>query len=181
MNLIEHTDEFMIAYQNGEDKALETIYSLLKQPLYSFIFRYTRDEQLSIDIVQDTFVKLQRYRHQYDPKKGKLKAYLFQIAYRIMIVKLNRRKKLQSFLPFLTPITKEEFHHADRMTIQHAIAKLPEKQRGVILLFYFHDMSHEDIAEILGIPKGTVKSRLYNAIQNLKLELEDDFHEAKPF
>ncbi len=179
MILIEREDELMIAYQNGDDDALGGIYNLLKQPLYSFIFRYTRDEQLSIDIVQDSFVKLQRYKHYYDPSKGKLKPYLFQIAYRLMIAKLNRRKKLRTYLPFLTPITKEEFHHADRMTIREAVVKLPDIQRAVILLFYYHDMTQKDMAEILDIPIGTVKSRLHKAIQRLKEEWERDDDETR--
>ncbi|PMC33786.1 RNA polymerase subunit sigma-70 [Bacillus sp. UMB0899] len=168
----------MIAYQNGDDEALDRIYTILRQPLYSFIFRYSRDEQLTIDLVQDTFVKLQRYKHDYNPKKGKLKSYLFQIAYRLMVTKLNRRKKWRSLLPFLTPIQTEEFHHSDRMTIREAVANLPEIQRAVILLFYYHDMPQEEIAKILGIPQGTVKSRLHTAIKKLKEELEGDEYES---
>src|SRR3954447_3097748 len=177
MRLSEREDELMIAYQNGDDEALEGIYTLLKQPLYSFIFRYSRDEQLSIDIVQDTFVKLQRYKYDYNPSKGKLKSYLFQIAYRLMITKLNRRKRWRNLLPFLTPIQTEEFHQ-DRMTIREAVAKLPEIQRAVVLLFYYHDLPQEEIARILGIPKGTVKSRLHIAIKKLKEELEGDEYES---
>jgi len=104
MKLNKREDELMLAYQNGDDDALEAIYSLLKPALYSFIFRYTREEQFSIDIVQDSFVKLQRYRNHYEPKKGKIKSYLFQIAFRHMTDKLNRRKKWRTFLPFLTPL-----------------------------------------------------------------------------
>lgn len=177
--MIERADELMIAYQNGDDDALTGIYTLLKPALYSFIYRYTRDQQLSIDIVQDSFVKLQRYKHHYHPGKGKIKSYLFQIAYHLLLDKLNRRKKWRSFMPFLSPITREELHHADRLTIREAIAKLPDKQRAVILLFYYHDMKHEEIAGILNIPKGTVKSRLHTAIQSLKIELEDDFNESR--
>lgn len=175
----EREDELMIAFQNGDDTALEQIYTLLKPSLYSFVYRYTRDEQLSIDIVQDSFVKLHRYKHHFDPSKGKLKSYLFQTAYRLMITKLNRRKKWQTFLPFLTPIVKEEVDHADRLTVRDAVARLPYKQRGVILLFYYHDMTYEDIAGILDIPKGTVKSRLHKAIQRLKDELGGEFHGSR--
>lgn len=179
MRLNEREDELMIAFKNGDEAALEQIYLLLKPALYSFIFRYTRDEQLSIDIVQDTFVKLQRYKHNYSPSNGKLKSYLFQIAYRLMITKLNRRKKLRSLLPFLTPVEPEDFQHSDRMTIRDAIAKLPEIQRAVILLSYYHDMPQEEIAKVLGIPKGTVKSRLHTAIKKLKEELEEDEYESR--
>jgi RNA polymerase sigma-70 factor, ECF subfamily len=178
MKLNNREDELMAAYQKGDSDALEGIYTLLKPVLYSFVFRYTRDEQLSIDTVQDTFIKLQRYKGHYQPEKGKIKAYLFQIAYRLMITKLNRRKKLQSFLPFLIPIKNSELDNADRMTIREAIAKLPEIHRAVIILFYYHNMTHEEMAEILGIPKGTVKSRLHRAIQLLKDELEVDYLES---
>lgn len=169
----------MIAYQQGDEDALEGIYTLLKPALYSFIFRYSRDEQLSIDIVQDTFIKLQRNKDDYDPKKGKLKSYLFQIAYRLMITKLNRRKKWRSLLPFLAPAQSTEFEPSDRITVQEAVAKLPEIQRTVVLLFYYHDMPQEEIANILGIPVGTVKSRLNTAIKKLKEELEGSEYESR--
>ncbi|WP_156153406.1 RNA polymerase sigma factor [Domibacillus robiginosus] len=165
----------MAAYQKGDKEALEKLYGRLKQPLYSFIFRYTRDEQLSIDIVQDTFMKLQDHKQNYAPEKGKLKSYLFQIAYRLMVTKLNRRKKFQSLLPFLVPRAKEESQHINRMTVRDAVAKLPDIERAVVLLFYYHDMPQKEIARILDIPAGTVKSRLHRAIRQLKKELEGDF------
>lgn len=180
MTLREREDEWMASYQNGDSEALEKIYGLLKQPLYSFVFRYTRDEQMSIDIVQDTFIKLQDHKYHYNPEKGKLKSYLFQIAYRLMITKLNRRKKLQSLLPFLTPRTKDVFQHIDRMTIRDAVAKLPDIERAVVLLFYYHDMPQIEIAQILAIPTGTVKSRLHRAVRQLKEELGEDFNGSRP-
>lgn len=178
MRLNEREEELMIAYQNGNNEALEGIYTLLKPALYSFIFRYTRDEQFSIDIVQDTFVKLQHHKLSFEAKKGRLKSYLFQIAYRLMVTKLNRRKKWKTLLPFLTPTPPDDFSHSDRITIREAISNLPEGQRAVVLLFYYHDMPQEEIAEILEIPKGTVKSRLHNAIKKLKEELESDEYES---
>lgn len=181
MKLNEAADQLMIAYQNGEKAALEKIYLLFKQPLYSFVFRYTRDEQFSIDTVQDTFVKLQQSKHSYDPSKGKLKSYLFQIAYRSMVNKLNRRKKWQQLLPFLVPNLNEALPHADRMTVRMAIAALPDSQRAVILLTYYHDLTQADIAEILDIPLGTVKSRLHKAIGKLKELLEVPNDESGPF
>lgn len=171
----EREEEWMAAYQKGDKEAFGKIYECLKQPLYSFVFRYTRDEQLSIDIVQDTFMKLQDHKQNYDPEKGKLKSYSFQIAYRLMVTRLNRRKKFQSLLPFLAPRAKEEFQHINRMTIRDAVAKLPDVERAVVLLFYYHDLPQKEIARILDIPAGTVKSRLHRAIRQLKEELEGDF------
>ncbi|MDG5472030.1 RNA polymerase sigma factor [Jeotgalibacillus sp. ET6] len=161
----------MIAYQQGDMESLDQLYLLLKGPIYSFVYRYSRDEQLSIDIVQDTFIKLQRSKHLYKREKGKISSYLYQIAYRLMIDKLNRRKKWRSFLPFLTPSDKEEVDLADRMSVREAVAALSEVHRPIVLLFYYHDLTHEEIASVLDIPKGTVKSRLHYAIKKLKEEL----------
>lgn len=177
LNDYEQEDEWMIAYQNGDDNKLGKIYNVLRKPIYSFIFRYSQDEQLSIDIVQDTFMKLQHYKHDYDPKKGKIKPYLFQIAYRLMITKINRRRKWRSLLPFFSPIQTETFDQTDKIAIREAIAKLPNIQRAVILLFYYHDLPQKEISKILDIPKGTVKSRLHMAVKNLKKEMEVDGNE----
>ncbi|WP_240377451.1 RNA polymerase sigma factor [Bacillus piscicola] len=171
----------MIAYQKGDNEALEGIYTLLKPPLYSFVFRYSRDEHLSIDIVQDTFVKLQRHKHDYNPEKGKLKSYLFQIAYRLLITKLNRRKRWKKLLPFLTPVQNDGLHLSDRITIREAIAKLPDTQRAVVLLYYYHELSQDEVAQILAIPKGTVKSRLHVAIKRLREELEGNEYDSGVF
>lgn len=172
-------EQLMTAYQQGDANALDSIYRLMQKPLYSFIFRYTRDEQLSIDIVQDTFMKLQDHKQKFDPQKGTLKSFLFQIAYRLMVNKLNRRKKLSSLLPFLVPRSKEELSPPEQMTVRNAVANLPETERAVILLFYFHDLSQEEMAQILGIPKGTVKSRLHRATKRLKNDLEGFYDESK--
>lgn len=151
----------------------ETIYLMYKDPLYRFIYRYTRDEQLSIDIVQDTFVKFHKYQHRYDVTRASLKTYLFKIGYQLMINKSKRRKKWQSLLPFL--VKGEESFSSDtveKMAIQWAIKELSEKHRAVILLIYYHDMTQEETANVLDIPVGTVKSRLSTAIKRLRDLLE---------
>ncbi len=169
----ERAEEWMHAYQSGDTEALARLYESFRKPLYCFVFRYTRNEQLSIDIVQDVFVKIQSSRDGFDASKGKVKSYLFQIAYNHMVTKLNRRKKWRTLLPFLAPTPVESIHLDDRMAVQTAVGGLPEIQRAVVLLFYYHDLSQVEIAQILGIPIGTVKSRLHSGIQLLKKELGD--------
>lgn len=169
-------EEWMEAYKRGDVVGFETLYNRLYEPLYCFLFRYTREEQLSIDIVQDTFERLQYVKDDFDQQKGTVKAYLFQIAYRIMINKLNRRKKWRTLFPFLVPTPSDRLSSDEKLTVQQAILKLPEKQRAVILLAYYHDLLQEEIAQILSIPLGTVKSRLHNAMKFLKEELKEDFN-----
>ncbi len=62
------------------------------------------------------------------------------------------------------------------MWVQQAIAALPDKQRAIILLVYYEDLPQNEIASILDIPIGTVKSRLHKAMSTLKHDLKEDFH-----
>lgn len=166
----------MLAYQQGETEVFSVLYERLHEPLYCFLFRYTTEEQLSIDTVQDAFVVLQKKKHLYQASSGTVKAYLFQIGYRLLMNKLNRRRKWRALLPFLVPVYTSVLQQDDKMLIQQAIAQLPEKQRAVILLAYYEDLPQQAIAQILNIPVGTVKSRLHQAMKALKNQLEGDFY-----
>jgi RNA polymerase sigma-70 factor, ECF subfamily len=173
-------NQFMIAFQGGDEGAFDQLYMLLKSPLYAFLFRFTKEEQFSIDLVQDAFLKLHQSKSSFDPKKAGVKTYLFQIAYHLMITKLNRRKKWRKLLPFLLPSSQGQMDQAEKMTIREAIARLPEAQRAVIILSYYHDMPQAEIAEVVNIPVGTVKSRLHHAIRTLRTFLEvDDIEQRK--
>jgi RNA polymerase sigma-70 factor, ECF subfamily len=172
---LNNPEEEVIRFQQGDIAALEEIYQYYKQPLYRFIYRFTANKQLSIDVVQDTFEKLQRKKHQYDPAKGKFKTYLYQIAYNTMMTKLKRERRFETFFPFLVqkqppPSISQE----DKLTVQKAVQKLPEDLRAVIVLTYYHDLPQKEIADIMGIPAGTVKSRLFRALRKLKKDLGVD-------
>ncbi|MEK4129527.1 RNA polymerase sigma factor [Solibacillus sp. FSL W8-0474] len=172
-------EELMQQVQTGNIEALGVLYERLHEPLYCFLFRYTKEEQISIDTVHDAFEILQKKHQQYNSSLGTVKSFLFQIAYRHLINKLNRRKRLQKLLPFLVPLPKKALHTDDKLMIQQAIAKLPDKQRAVILLAYYEDLPLEEISLILSIPTGTVKSRLHKAIQVLKIELKEAFQHER--
>ncbi|MGN7476333.1 RNA polymerase sigma factor [Solibacillus silvestris] len=179
MSMILTNEELMQQVQTGNTEALGTLYERLHEPLYCFLFRYTKEEQISIDTVHDAFETLQKKQHMYDASLGTVKSFLFQTAYRILINKLNRRKRWQTLLPFLIPLPKKNVESEEKLVIQHAIAKLPDKQRAVILLAYYEDLPLEEIALILNIPTGTVKSRLHKAIQVLKIDLKEAFQHER--
>ena len=178
--MMKSNEEWMIDFQKGDKEGLAILYERLHEPLYAFLFRYTKEQQLSVDIVHDAFETLQKKKHDFDSAKGTVKAYLFQIAYRILLNRLNRRKRWRAILPFLVPTPIQSISPDEKMVVQQAIANLPEKQRAVILLAYYEDLPQEEIAQILSIPVGTVKSRLHNAIKSLKEALEEVYyHEGR--
>lgn len=156
-----------------KNKILEELFLTYKTPIYQFIYRYSQDEQLSIDLVQDTFVRFHKYHDHFDETKSSIKTYLFRIAYQLMVNRLKKRKRWKKLLPFLyQQKEREHVSYEDKLTIQHAIRKLPEHQRAVIILTYYHDLHQREIAEILEIPVGTVKSRLHTSLKRLRQLLE---------
>lgn len=153
--------------------SMEELFITYNKPIYQFIYRYCQDEQLCLDLVQDTFIRFQKYRARFDEEKSSMKTYLFRMAYQLMINRLKRRNRMEKILPFLYMQTQQQpLTYEDKLTVQAAILQLPHEQRAVILLTYYHDMTQKEIAEILDIPIGTVKSRLHASLKKLKGLLE---------
>ncbi|WP_042464171.1 RNA polymerase sigma factor [Neobacillus dielmonensis] len=161
--------------ENQVEYSIEELFITYKAPIYQFVYRYCQDEQLSIDLVQDTFEKFHRYQAQFDSQKSSLKTYLFRIAYQLMINRLKRRSRMNKLLPFLyNQNHKTQISHDEILSIQAALQQLPDEQRSVILLYYYHDLSQKEISNILEIPIGTVKSRLHVSLKKLKGLLEEN-------
>ncbi|MFA1822031.1 RNA polymerase sigma factor [Virgibacillus oceani] len=156
-----------------EEHSIEALFITYKTPIYEFVYRYCQDQQLSIDIVQDTFVRFYKYQKHYDKEKSSIKTYLFRMAYQLMINRLKKRSRMKKLLPFLYQQQQQQrLSHEDILSVQAAIQQLTEEQRAVVLLTYYHDLAQRDISKILAIPVGTVKSRLHVALKKLKDLLE---------
>lgn len=114
------------------------------------------------DVAQEAFVRmLERWPRiaAYDDPR----AWLRQVATRLLISRARRRTVARLALPRLGAATTTEAPTADRVDLAAALATLPIGSRAVVLLHHVHDMPVEEIAELLRIPVGTVKSRLSRA------------------
>ena len=136
---------------------------------------------------QDTFLTAIEVIDRIDSEEN-MKSYLLSISVRLW----KNKKRKWAWRNRIAPTVEmtEDFHvdlayeEKDRIldnektaVIKAAIAALPEKYRVIILLYYMEEVPQDKIAEILHVPVGTVKSRLYAARQLLKSELEEYFHE----
>ncbi|KAB8126202.1 RNA polymerase sigma factor [Gracilibacillus oryzae] len=157
---------------------LEDLFNKYHKQIYQFTYRYTQDETLSSDVVQDTFIKFDKYAENFDPAKSHIRTFLFRIAYQLTMTKLKRKNKLKKLLPFLYETKQSEtISLEEKLSVRAALTELPAEQRSVIILFYYHDLTQHQIAEIMQIPVGTVKSRLHHALKKLKQLLEADDNE----
>ena len=183
-----YTDEqLIIMFQKDDVGAFNEIVFRYKDRAVNFLFRYTGDRDDAEDLAQDTFVKVYRSKHLYR-EIAKFSTWFYTIA--LNTAKTNLKKKsrmstisISDFDPENekdfdikdTGITPDESANAaiENYYIQEAINSLDEDFKKIIILRDIEDMDYEEIAEITGLPMGTVKSRINRAREKLKKILTD--------
>lgn len=151
-------------------KALSLLYEKYSKDIYQFLMYYSRnDVQLSKDILQDVFLKIYEKAQQYDNSKP-FKPWAIQIASNLCKNKYKRRGLEDQFANKLNPdlsITHIQEKSDRAKTINGEIRQLPWNYREVIILKYKLKLSLEEMSQVLKIPVGTVKSRIYYASKAL--------------
>ncbi len=181
------TDEELIArFQQGDNYAFDLLVKRYKEPLLNFVYRFVGEREEAEDIVQETFLRLFKNKHYYR-EIAKFSTWIYTIAGNLAKTELRRRKrrKLLSISNFMSSDKDYDIPDEDSnpereantvitdKIIQKAIDKLSPKFKQVILLRDVQGFSYEEIAEIVGIPLGTVKSRVNRA----RLKLQEDLQQ----
>jgi RNA polymerase sigma-70 factor (ECF subfamily) len=174
----ESTDEALMAeIQAGRQHAFEALVRRHQQPLLNFFRRlgvYTDGE----DLVQETFVRLFRYRERYRPS-AKFTTFLYTVARHVRIDLARKQGRLR----LLQERVQQEFPAADDggvaacqrgLDVDALLERLPEKLRSVVVLNIYQGLRYEEIARVLRIPEGTVKSRMFLALAKLREVTRDD-------
>jgi RNA polymerase sigma-70 factor (ECF subfamily) len=171
--------ELMLQVREGDVAAFQQLVSRYRDPLRRFFASLLADRSQADDFVQETFLRLWLARGRYEPT-GKFSTYLFQIGKRYW---LNQRRKFRPevsddvdgeltvrTLSHLQPemLLMQEYRAA---RIRRAIAALPPHYRVVFELSHFDDLKYAEIGSRLGIPVGTVKSRMAEAVRRLRQTL----------
>jgi RNA polymerase sigma-70 factor, ECF subfamily len=154
--------------------ALGELYSRYERRLYGLGLKLLGDQSLAEEMVQETFLRVWRNAAQFDPELGSVATFIFTIARRIAI-DLWRRPSSRPF----SPEPEDEASAGDPvervlvgLTVRDALDSLSEDHRQVLELSYGRDMNQRAIAERLGVPLGTVKTRTYHGLRALKRALE---------
>jgi RNA polymerase sigma-70 factor (ECF subfamily) len=183
-------ESLMLRYQEGDARAFEVLVLRHRRPIFNFVLRYVRDPVAAEDVTQDCFLRVVRSADSY-VREAKFTTWLFTIA-RNLCVDASRRAKHRNMASLDAPIDEEgrgakiDFVASagpavDRQAIgtelksrmQDAIAQLPEEQREIFLLREVGDLQFNEIAEIVGIPENTVKSRMRYALEKLREALAE--------
>lgn len=193
-------EDLMVQYQQGEVRAFEILLTRHKKPVFNFILRYVGDRETAEDLLQETFMRVIKGADAYK-RQAKFTTWLYTIA-RNLCVDQTRRRKHRRHASLDAPMSTSEESGtlldvipgsemaSDRKTVnkelhetmQRAIGSLSEEQREVFLMREFLDMPFKQIADVVGVPENTVKSRMRYALEKLRLELDEykDLAKALP-
>ncbi len=159
----------------GQSDAYAYLYDHYASMLYGIILKIVKDPNESENLLQDTFIKIYRHIHSYDPLKGTLATWLINIArntaidfHRSSHYKNSRQNQKADSLvnqenePGLAGL------NPDAIGIRELLGQLTLEQQQIIDWIYFHGMTHQEISDQFGIALGTVKTRARNALLKLR-------------
>ncbi len=166
-------EEHIVGLLKESDKrAIPLLYENYSDTLYGVIFKVTKNSAMAEDALQETFIKIWRYAHKYDPKKAKLFTWLYRIARNTAIDKLRSHN-----LKFEKEIQINDSNvyklpslglNQDAIDLKEHVASLDVKYQIVLNALFFEGMTQQEASEELKIPLGTVKSRLKIGLRELK-------------
>ena len=175
------SDEALVALiARGDERALAAFYTRFGRVAYGLALRVLRDAALAQDAVQDAFLGAWRTAGAFDPARAKPSTWLLTLVHR-RAVDLVRREERRRTEPLAddTPqptgeATDEEAALRERrQLVQNALRRLPDDQREALELAYYGGFSQSELAERLGVPLGTIKSRMFTGLTKLRDLLGD--------
>ena len=168
--------QIILRAQSGDREAFAVLFEQHKNLVYKTAYLMLGEATEAEDALQEIFVQVYKSLSGFDARKAAFTTWLYRVTFNYC---LNHRRKKRPFtlaLEDISPVLKSEFPSArlaEEEFLQQAIGKLTDKQRAVIILRYFWDLPYAEIAQILDVPLGTVKSRIDLALKTLRKGIEE--------
>jgi RNA polymerase sigma-70 factor (ECF subfamily) len=170
--------KLMLAVKDGDDQAFEQLVLRHQKPLLNFFCRLGVNISDAEDLAQLTFVRLYRYRATYE-RTAKFTTYLYLLARQVRIDEVRRQIKIskvkdaaKGVAEIFEAASNDKAPNSLQDDLQVALQSLDEPHREVVVLGMLRELPYQEVAEILKIPVGTVKSRMHHALKQLKKFLE---------
>jgi RNA polymerase sigma-70 factor (ECF subfamily) len=177
--------ELVTRITRGDASALEMLYDRYVRQCFGLALRMLGDSAVSEEVVQEVFLKLWTNPGSYSTQKGKFISWLLSLIHHRCIDELRKRSRTELALedpetggvlstepdPALEP-AEQVWVMEQQRAVRAALAQIPQNQRQVLELAYFRGLSHSEIADKLGQPLGTVKTRIRLGMQALRQLLE---------
>jgi len=168
-------DELILAIRRKDKSGAEALYDMYSASLYGVIYRIVQHDEIAEDLLQDTFVKIWNSFSSFDPAKGRLFTWMVNVARNLSIDKLRSKdfrnnSKNQDIENTVNSIDEQRSTaiNPDILDVKELVQQLKPDQKSILDLVYFRGYTHVEAAEELGIPLGTVKTRMRMAIITLR-------------
>jgi RNA polymerase sigma-70 factor (ECF subfamily) len=175
--------------QKGNKEAFEALVEKYQRPIFSFIYNFFRDFSACEDLTQETFLRAYRFINTYNVKK-KFSTWLFAIAKNLCIDEKRRKDKTQTLPIENVPEVKVVDHSRGKDDpeevvmnldvkdqVKNLIDRLPDKYKTAVILFYFNELSYEEISNVMGTSMANTKIILFRAKKMLSTMYRDEQNE----
>ena len=181
--------EDMLAFQQGNEEGFHRLFQRYSKPIINYLYRFTWDRSVAEDLTQEVFLRICRAAKTYEPKTS-FRTWLYTIATNVARNEFRRQEHTVRHESLSAPLYEDRMiHQEDRMDptaetpegmaigrqleehIQRALSMLPERQRTALLLCRHHTFSYQEVADIMNLRVGAVKSLIHRATETLRREL----------
>jgi len=158
----------------SQQGALAELYDRYGRPAYGLALRVLRDEALAEDAVQEAFLAIWRTASRFVPERGKASTWILTLVHRraVDLVRREERRRADTLENAPEPsgdaVDEEAWLRLQRERVQDALRRLPDQQREAIELAYYGGFTQAELAERLGQPLGTIKSRMFMGLARLR-------------
>lgn len=171
------SDEQLVALvAQGREDAFNELYKRFGVKLYNYLLYMLNDQESAEDALQEVFLGLWQGGGDFR-SRSKARTWLYRIAYHRAVSILRKRKNQVPYDDWHGSLSEQDLDLAADQAIQNsrlrtALDSLPEKQKATVLLAFVEEMSYTEIAEVMRVPAGTVKSRMNRALRLLGIKLK---------
>lgn len=173
---------------DGNRSSFEELMKKYNKKIYNFVIRMVRNDEVAIELTQDFFIKIFSVLHKYN-FQYKFSTWAYRICYNLVI---DHIRKNQAYVDSLNGdnisqkrlveskifISEDGFDNLEKDEVKtylwKTVDQIPMKYRELILMRYLQELKYDEIAEIAGLPVGTVKNRIFKAKELLRKEIEKD-------
>jgi RNA polymerase sigma factor (sigma-70 family) len=167
-------EQVLEAVGKGDDDALGILYDRYGRVAYALAFRVLRDQALAEDAVQEAFLAVWRSADAYKRERAKPSTWILTVVHRraVDLVRREQRRRGEPLEaapePVSAPVDEDVALRDRRVAVQAALDRLPGEQRQALELAYYAGLTQSELAARLGVPLGTVKSRMFAGLARLR-------------
>lgn len=170
-------EDLLPAVACGDLAAFDTVYNRVSGPVFGLVRRVLRDLAQSEEVAQEVLLQIWREASRYDEKQGSAMGWIMTIAHRRAVDRVrseesnsrrNDRLAIRDLETNFDSVSEGVEQQLDREAVQKCLAALTELQRESVNLAYYSGHTYQQVAEVLGIPLGTVKTRIRDGLIRLR-------------